>query len=303
MDSARLKLTLHFEHPVTAYALVIGGYFPLSLAFKDVLLIDRNILSALHTVSGQGYRQDAKINQWWLGQLDRPDCRLNPALCAMESAYRSTPDFEQFRESFNEACDLIRRHLPKAQIVFFEEGSYEAAYEIVKATAPRYENERNFLIAASPLLATPTAQSRLRDTEDRLFSLCDRFEVEEFSLPFIAALSCLYEDRTGKELLVGRKLIKPSVNYGEMQAHNALSDFRSLECLALASGIGLGNLTLCTRDRALAAFWCALKFEPGKWNGGVANIKLKVGEQLFPALSTEEVNRLYHRMEVRAYSN
>jgi hypothetical protein len=44
----------------------------------------------------------------------------------------------------------------------------------------------------------------------------------------------------------------------------AIWDFRSLEYLALANGMGIESFSLCTRDRHMAALWCGLKFNPVK---------------------------------------
>lgn len=296
MGSMRVKFTLNFEYPVKIYALVIGGFFPLSLAFNDVFLIDRNILSVLLSVSGGSARHDSEANKWWLDYLDRPERKINPVLCAMESSDQSIPTYERFCASFIEASEQVREYLPNAQLISFGQEAYEAAYATIMDTAPRYELEQRFLLAAAPLLAMPVAKKNLLDTELTLFSLRSEIGLDAFSLPFIATLSCLYESHSGVELLVGRKLIKPSENYGKKQAHNTLSDLRALEYLALANGLGIGSFAFCTMDRALAAFWCALKFEAGEWSGEEANVNLSLEDGLFPALTVEELNELYKRL-------
>ena len=261
-----------------------------------MLLIDRNILSVLSSVSGLSNRQDAEANRWWLSFLNRPQCVINPVLCAIEGAEGTIPSFEEFRVSFDVACNYVREHLPNAQVVNFGEEAYQAAYASVEELVARYENEKAFLISVAPLLTNRKKVSELQGVEDNLFSLCSRFGLEIFSLPLIAALSCLYESREGEERSIGRKIIKPSEYYDERKAHNTISDLRALEFLAIANGLGIGSITFCTRDKALAALWCALKMEPGYWDNGAVSINMSLGAQLFPGLSEDEINQLHQRM-------
>jgi hypothetical protein len=301
MDKVRIKLSLQFDHPVNAYALVIGGYYPLSLTFSGMLLIDRNILSVLSSVSGLSTRQDGEANRWWLSFLNRPECILNPVLSALEGSERAVPSYEEFCASFDTACDYIREHLPNAQVVNFTQEAYQAAYATVEDLAARYENEQAFLSGVAPLLARKRKQVELREVEDSLFSLCSSSGLEVFSLPLIVALSCLYEPRQGNEQSIGRMIIKPNENYDEMRAHNTISDLRALEYLAVANGLGIGSVTFCTRDKALAALWCALKMEPGYWENGSVSVNMSLGAQLFPALSEEDINQLHQRMVERIF--
>lgn len=301
MDKVRIKLTLQFDHPVNAYALVIGGYYPLSLAFSGMLLIDRNILSVLSSVSGLSTRQDAEANRWWLSFLNRSQCILNPVLCALEGEEGAVPSYEEFCASFDTACEYIRKHLPNAQVVNFVQEAYQAAYSTVEDLTVRYENERAFLVGAASLLARRNKSSELRNVEDNLFSLCSSSGLEVFSLPLIAALSCLYESRDGNEQSIGRRIIKPSEYYDEKRAHNTISDLRALEYLAIANGLGIGSITFCTRDKALAALWCALKMEPGYWKNGGVSINMSLGAQLFPTLGEDEINLLHQRMAKKAF--
>lgn len=301
MDKARINLTVQFDHPVNAYALVIGGYYPLSFAPGGMLLIDRNVLSVLSSVSGFSTRQDAQPNRWWLSFLNSPECIINPVLSAMEGADRAVPSYKEFCASFDKACDYIREHLPKAQLVNFSQTSYQAAYAAIEDLAARYERERMFFSCVAPLLARKRKLVEIGEVEDSIFSLCLNSGLEVFSLPLIAALSCLYEPRQGDEWSIGRKIIKPKKNYDQRRAHNTISDLRALEYLAIANGLGIGSVAFCTRDKALAALWCALKIKPGYWRNGSVSVNISLGAQLFPALSEEEISKLHQRMVDRAF--
>ncbi len=78
------------------------------------------------------------------------------------------------------------------------------------------------------------------------------------SLAVMAALACLYDAKNGGTPSIARHVLKPEKTYGFAQAHNAASDLRSVEMLARLTVAGLGPIALCTSDRGLAAFWCAL---------------------------------------------
>ncbi len=304
MKSVKAKLTLKFDYPINAYVLVMGGYLPLSLAFSYILLIDKNILGVLSATSGKSKRSDSKANEWWLSFLNKSSCAINPVLCAMEGSEQTPPTYADFRASFDEACSYIQLHLPNASLVNFSEQAYVAAYEILEDMNERYINERDFLIKVSPLIAQRNSFSKARKVEDKIFDISYECGLDYFSLPLIAAFSCLYESRRGDEPSIGRSILKPSKKYGVKHAHNALSDLRALQLLASGNGLNMEELAFCTRDKPLAAFWCSLKFERGIWNSGEdVSINLKLDNQLFPMLSDTQMDQFYKRMVEYASNN
>ena len=298
LDSVKFRMTLEFEHPVTFYALVIGGWFPLPLAPAGVLLIDQNVLSILPRPSGGQTRHDFEANRYWLTHLNAEHYKINPVLCAMEGVTRTTPTYAEFTRAFEEACDLIRKHWPRASLVDFTETHYRAAYEMIEQTHPRYLRESQFLVDVSPLLFQRKSGRSLSKTEDAIINISSKHGLDPFSLPLLAALSCLYESRHGEMPLIGRKIISPSPFYTPANAHNTLADLRALEYLAAVAGVVQADMAFCTRDKNLAAFWCALKFQRGKWNeieNGVS-LDLRLGNSLFPRLCDEEVDDLCERL-------
>lgn len=300
MDSVKFKMTLKFEHPVTVYALVIGGWFPLPLAPAGVLIIDRNILQILPRPSGSRTRHDFEANRYWLTHLNAELYKINPVLCAMEGATRTTPTYAEFTRVFDEACDLIRKHWPRASLVDFTDIHYRAAYETIEQTHPRYLRGSRFLVDVSPLLFQRKEERNLRKTEDAIVDIASKCGLAPFSLPLLAALSCLYESKDGDMPLIGRRIIKPTPSYTSANAHNALADLRALEYLAAAASVVQVETAFCTRDKHLAAFWCALKFQCGKWNENGVSIDLQLGNSLFPRLRDEEVDALCERLRSRS---
>lgn len=300
MESVKFEMTLKFDHPITVYALVIGGWFPLSLAPAGVLLIDQNVLRVLPRLSGRRTRHDFEANRYWLTHLNAERYKINPVLCAMEGVTRTTPKYAEFTRAFEEACDLIRKHLPRASLVDFTEIHYRAAYETIEKTHPRHLRESQFLVDVSPLIFQRKSGRALKKTEDAIISISNKHGLDHFSLSLLAALSCLYESKDGEPPLIGRKIIKSSASYTPTNAHNTLADLRALEYLAAAAGVVQEEMAFCTRDKNLAAFWCALKFQRGKWNENGVSLDLRLGNSLFPRLRDEEVHALYER--VRSYS-
>lgn len=295
MERITFKIDVTFEYPVTVYALVCGGWFPLSLTPPGVLLIDRNILGLIPQSSGTRTRHDFEANRYWLTHTNVAHYKINPVLCAMESANRAIPTYGEFTRSFDEACNRIRKEWPHASLVEFAEIHYRAAYEMIEKVRPRHVNESQFLIKVSPLLFQRSAEKALRRIEATIIDVSSKCGLDAFSLPLLAALSCLYESKHGEIPSIGRKIINPSPSYTLADAHNALADLRALEYLAVA-GVSQGDITFCTRDKYLAAFWCALKFQGGKWNDDGISLDLRIGNSLFPRLRDEEVDDLYQRL-------
>lgn len=296
MERVDFQLHLKPPHPVSAYMLVMGGWHPLLFASSYVVLLDRSVLRLLSSVSGTSKRQDSKRNKWWLSSLNNSSCTLNPVLCAMEGSEQTPPTYMEFRSSFDQACTYIKTHLPQAKLVRFSEQCYEAVYQTMKDMHVTYLRECDFLIEVSPLLVNRSSALEARKIERQILDLRDKFHLQTFSLSVVAALSCLYESQTGGEPSIGRRILKPSQNYRSRQAHNALSDLRALGLLAAGNGLGLGDLAYCTGDKALVAFWCALKVQRGEWGDNNATINVELGAQLFPRLSDPEINELYGRL-------
>ncbi len=300
MENINFKLTLKFDHPVKVYGLVIGGLLPLSFVPSGVVLIDRNILSDISSVSEHSKRNDSVVNSWWIKFLNNSQCKINPVLCATEGNSRTVPSYYEYKKSYNEACTHIKKYLPLASLITFTEQQFRYCYQIIENTHERYLNEIAFLVEVSPLLVDRKSDQELRKVEKDLFSICRKNKLDVYSLPLLIALSCLYESKQGNEPLIGRKVLKPSLNYCNKDAHNTVSDLRALENLALSNGLGLGNLTFCTRDKHLAALWCSLDFSRVTWHSGSSgdvSLNLELKNDLFPRLKEHEIVELRSRIE------
>jgi len=297
MNQATLNFRIKFNHPVTAYALEIGGWLPLVFTSSRIFLVDRNILSLLSQLTRPYSRNDLEANDWWISFLNTPEHTINPILCAIEGNSQSVPSFEEFCSSFVRATEELYQKLPKSHMIRYEEQHYLAAYEIVQDLASRYEAERAFLMNIAPHITQRSADGKLRILEQRVFSECKSVGLTRISLVILAVLSCLYEKQDGSEPLIGRNVINPTHNYDIGRAHNALSDLRALELLIAVNALNGGGVALCTRDKHLAAFWCCLRIANPQWKNRTLKFDAEFSKDLFPRLTQTELRGLVARLK------
>lgn len=303
MSEVSFKMTVNFKHPIKAFALVMGGYYPLAFTPPGVVLIDRNILSFLPNLFRPSKRHDSEANRYWINFLNSDYYMLNPILCALEGNTRATPTYEDIRKSFDDACNTVKTYLPKAKLVNLNDLHFQALHQRMIDSKQLYLDESRFLIEAALLVLQRKKDRELKETEQKLFLLCKKYNLKPASLVFLAILSCLYESKHGKEPMIGRKIVKPSLSYNINDAHNTLSDLKALEYLALVSLHSIGKSIFCTRDIHLAGLWCALKFESYEQNTDEVNINYQIDSQLFPSLSESEIYELSQRIEQNSSNN
>lgn len=272
--SAKIKL----KHPLTIFLIKVGGVFP--LLFEDgVVAIDRNILSK---ISGN---KISKADKYWIEFLNSDKFLINPILCAYEGNLRRVPNFNEFIDEFSLASEKISKFLPGARLIQHKGEDLSGIYSVVLDLQSRQSNEVDFLLEVCPLLAEKCSDSKLSGRRDEIMKLARRFGLVSKSLSVVAVISCLYEDKRNSEKSYGRLVLKPKNDYGKGMAHNAISDLRALEFLAMSQAYGLGRISVCTADRGLAGFWRALNVwipAPGRMPP-VFNVELT--SELFPRYS------------------
>jgi len=299
-DSVSIKLTIHFDKKLKAWVLVPGGWFPLQLAAVDVLLVDRNITSALKTLETSPNRPDLTADKWWLEHLNKPSPVINPVLCAMEGRWRSPPTFEQFETELDVSYAILKRTLPQASVLRHPKEHLHAVYEVCISQAPRMQREIDFLVAVCPVLSSRSPTGKEARLETFIFQEADRLGVSRQSLCCLAALSVLYELRDGNQPRIGRGVLKPKPQYNESFAYSALSDLRALEFLAAGSSLPGPSLGLCTRDKHLAAFWTYLGVHSGTWDGKSFSASYTPKSDLFPRLNEDAFIALFRHIKDEA---
>lgn len=296
MLSTSIKFTIDFKRPITTYVLAMGGWFPPPFLPQGILLLDRNILQILFILNHKSKKHNNEANKWWLSLFNSETVTLNPILCALEGSNRRTQSYSEFCNSFNDACDQIRIHLPLSNIINYSEEHYKSGYQLIIERQQRTQKEIQFLVKISDLIYHRVAEKRLRVVEDELVSESEKMGISRMSIVFILALSCLYERKDGIEPLIGRKVLKPKPGYCEFDAYNAILDICALEILTLSNGLGIENFSFCTRDKHLAALWCSLKLTTAVWQDSSATFNAKLQGSLFPRLNTVEIKDLKERI-------
>jgi hypothetical protein len=283
--SMKLTMKMNFHQPVTVFSLVLGGWFPLALSSARVHVLDRNILIWLRKASkGIAQRKDYEANRWWLEFLNRPSQTINPVFCAMEGAQARVPTLMEFQEEYERACDEVQAYFPDAVVLRHDTASFTALYEIITNVAARHAAEIDFLCAVAPVIREPKTDRALTQARDFVLEQAREFGFKA-SFTLVAALSCLYEGNSSETWVAAKRVIKPKARYTRQHAHNALSDIRALELLGAGYALGGPTLSLCTRDRALAAFWCHLGIKHSGRAGNAFTVAYDLSPQLFPTLS------------------
>ena len=291
-----VKFDVTFDHPITAFALQMGGRFPLAFPSAPIILVDRNIVGMAKQIAASSKRHDVAANSWWFEFLNKPFYKLNPILHAMEGCIQQVPTLRQFIEEFHEASHNLAVAFPDAGQVTISQENFPSAYTLVTDMASSYASEQQFLLEVVPILASKVATNSLSKFEARILKAASKMVSGSSKLVVLAALSCLYESAGGSVPSIGRGLIKPATRFGQAQAHNAISDLRALEFLIRVSKLNGPAAAFATRDKYLTAFWCEIQASDVGGNGSKLKFNVKLTENLFPRLSHEKREELMGRL-------
>ena len=297
MDTMKLKLEIELNQPMTVFALQIGGYLPLAFTPTPILLVDRNIVSLIDEIKNKSSRQDIVANTWWFNFINSSAFSLNPLIYAIEGNKQKIPSFVEFCEQFNLACIKLQQGFPNARIANYSKELYDLSYQIILDVIDCYQIEKESLLQAIPLIRNHCSDKQLYKIENQLFDIVKNTGIIKSPLVLLAVLSCLYEDNGDKKQSwqLGRKILKPSCKYGEKDVHNALSDLRALEILIVSNN---PQVAFCTRDKYLAAFWCAIQAENiYEKQGNTTRFDITLNQKLFPRLTQEGIQSLMVRIK------
>lgn len=290
------QFTLQFDHPLSAWVIQEGGWLPLQFPGVDIILVDRNVTSAISALNEYPGRTDMAPQKWWLEQLNRSSCLINPILGAFEGRLKRTPSYEEFRGELAAVTDILRKGLPQARLIEHAPGSHPQLYENVLDGCAMQQNQVNFLREACPLVAHRVAKAKSAMIETQLIDIAASTGVALRSFVFFSVLSVLYEPLSGEQPMIGRGVLKPNPDYSNEMAYNALSDLRSLEYLAAITGLPGPSAGICTRDRFLAALWANMGVHNARWTGRVVSWDMRPTEQLLPRLEPDDIGRLMKRL-------
>lgn len=286
------QLTLEFDYPLSAWVLQQGGWLPLQLPGVDIILVDRNVTSAILALTENPDRTDMPPQKWWLEHLNRPSICINPVLCAFEGKLKRTPSFEEFRAELTAVTSVLRRGLPQARLIEHSLESHLQLYQNVFDGIAKQQKEAAFLRQACPLVTHRVSKSKAAMVDrhrsvDRCLS-----HIVSFLRGTVCPLRAQYwrtaDDREGSA--------ETEPGHSDEMAYNALADLRSLEYLAAITGFPGPRTGLCTRDRFLAALWVNMGVHNARWTESAVSMDIHPTEQLLPRLTPAEIGRLMDRL-------
>lgn len=295
-NEAHISFSVRSDQPLVVWMLQLGGWLPLQFTSVGVVLVDKNVLRAIEALAAHPGRQDMSVERWWLSHLNSDRFALNAVLCSHEGDTRRVPTYHEFCASLAQSLETLATGLPKARLVEHRPADLERLYENVTATGERHAKESRFLMSVAQFLHSRVSSLSARHKETELLEAARECGLELRSFVVLCALSCLYEPQDGSEPMIGRKVLKPTRGFCEADAHNALSDLRSLELLALAAGLDGPPIGYCTRDKGLAALWTYLRVSEPQWSGNTFTASVSPASELFPRLDETAVNEMLLRL-------
>lgn len=298
----QVKMPINFHRNLPVYALVDGGWLPPPFVQPPHFLFDSNVIGYIEQITKANPRSLYTDADWWLRMIADKEMLISPFLYAFESNRQMIPELEDFKKSYQEAVQIIRLMLPSANVVVYEEVHFQAAYETMEDVLANHQSEKNFLLAAAPLVRESVARNKLQKITDEIFKIAADLGLKFKSLPLLAVLSCLFEDQRISGFNAGRELLKlRGGDYTEERAYNTLSDMRGivlyLAFRAIAEKMNMPPLAYCTADKAALLFGCGLEFKNVEFRGNQLYLTISLNDYLFPRLSGDEKIELVKRIE------
>jgi len=297
-----INITLTFQEDIKPYVLVPGGWLPMPLAFPTKFLVDRNVIAQLERIRCGTDRPDELAMKWWNQFFASGDATFDPLFYGLEGTKRRAPTFNEFTDEIGKGVLELKASFPQCKIIDRDVNVLKSFYEFLLQFEDKVRAESAFLIAANPILASCSKKGKEEPKLKALIKLAQEHKIEPFSLVFIAAISCLYENNNGGKFSIGRKLLKfnPTIYSSEM-AFNALSDIRHIEMTAQVQTMLQSDsiFSLATCDQGLAAFWCALSPIEKLDDNSKPCFKYSLHEELTPRLSTAEFKELFGQIHTR----
>lgn len=300
-ERGQITMPIDFHRSLPVYALVEGGWLPPPLVNPPAYLFDRNVIGYIQQIS-KGNSRDLYTNvDWWL-QMIANKAHFNPFLHAFESNKQTIPDLEEFKRSYEEAVEIIRDLFPNAEITEYRDEHFAAALETMADVLKFHAEETEFLQRVAPLIRESVSENSLQRVCEQILTIATDIGLPLKSLPLIATLSCLYEDRMVSGYNAARELLKLRGGpYTSEKAYNVLSDMRGLMFYlafrALARQVGEEPLAYCTADKAALLFGCGLNSNNVEFRGNELFLSMELSEFLFPRLRSEKRQELARRIE------
>jgi hypothetical protein len=295
--SYRFTAEMKLPHPWEVFVLEPRGRVAMPMLCQaTLLLLDKNLISHAKKLFADPERIDLQPIRWWLEQIS-PTTRVNVVLAAFEASERKVPSLEEFCAQLEEDMAAVGRWLPHLVPTPFDAGHLMKVYEMFREKEERREREMRFLRRVAPLVCNRRSAKDLSRVCSEILELAATDGLlARGSLAVLSALSCLYEGNDSP--CIARKVLKPSEQYEDGDAHNALSDLHALEFLVAAHALPWGeSAAICTCDLAVAQLWSELQPYPTEAvDGKPFRMNVTLSKALFPRLEDEKRAALMHRM-------
>ncbi len=254
-ETISMRVTPEKEHIV--FALAISGWSSLPFVGKAIILADRNIIDGIKKMQMENKKDNFQNMKWWMDISKYSDITINSMPYAYEGDHQEFPSFEEFCTSFNEAVDIVKSYDMKA--IEYKADDYKAAYDIVEKLKPEIEQEIDFLLKTTPMVANQHDKKNTKEVLVQIKKIASDLCLSDSSLAYILVLGCLYENKSIPKRLHARNVLNPKQIYSRKQAYNTVMDLLNLKMLLLSCKLPNKDKTFfCTADFDLAAFWVGL---------------------------------------------
>jgi hypothetical protein len=284
-----MDLPMNFARSLPVYALVDGGWLPPPFVFPKQFFFDRNVIGHIQAINRGHSSANLDDVSFWLTMMESSDVFISPLLFAFESNLRRPPNLEEFKQSYEEAVPIIKTFFPNATVPTYTDEGYTDLYRLVEDVLARQDQETEYLMRAAPMIRQNVAPDDRRRVAGQLFELAGQVGIGYFSVPFLATISCLYEDYAVTPYNAARRLLKlGGGDYTRETAYNALSDIRGL-IIYFAFRASVKDEThepyaYCTADKPALLFACGLNAFDDQFRDGRLQLSISLRGPLFDAI-------------------
>jgi len=290
-----ITVPIKFNSEMSVYALVINGWLPITFRNSKWLVPDRNLISSIIQIKLDNLNGNNKAIKWWLDFIKDSDITINPLLYAFEGNKQKKPSYKEFCTSFDKAVDKLYSYFPKGKIISNKsELFYGAGYSILEEMAAKQNDEIKFLLETAPLVSIPHSNQQLSKVQQKIDEIATKYDLIGKSFLYFLVISCLYERNDSKYFKAARKVLKPTSNFKEIDAYNAISDINALNIFIFIQSRSIYKepYPICTCDKGLVAFWSGLNPIKISSKNKKIDIEFTFNECLFPRLNTKQRHQL-----------
>lgn len=241
-------------------ALVDGGWLPLFYCLPGTnIFLDRNAVSEikakfhggkLQTVGQKGKDYFDLLAQQTCG------CVLNPLPFALEGNATQLPSPEMVVEQIEIALGIIKEALPHIQVWPDVPYTFDQISVLLKGYQSYFSQGMAFLKIVAPSLMKTTGKAKRQTAWKTIISAAKETGISTQHISVVIALSALTADQSFNP---AKKVLKPSENYSDAQAYNAMWDIFLLFLLReFQVECPEHPFALLTRDKNLALLWMGM---------------------------------------------